>query len=84
MVQRVRIRGKGQPCVELLFGTCTPKVRSLQGLSGGSIGRPRGRGAIEATSRQSTQLEINGSMVSKFTSGGKKDTNVEGRVEASG
>lgn len=84
MAQRARIRGKEEPCVELLFCTYTPKVCWPQGSSGGNRGLWRGLGAIEATSHQSTQLEINGGAVSRCTSDEKKDTNVEGRAEASG
>jgi hypothetical protein len=83
MAQRARIRGKGEPYVEPLFGMCTPKVRWLQDLSGGNRGLSRGPGAIEATSRQSTRLEIIGSVISRCTSGEKTDTNVEGRTAAS-
>ena len=84
MARRARIRGKEEPCVEPLFGTYTPKVRWLQDSSGGNRGLWIGLGATEVTSRQNIQLEINESTVSRCTSGEKKDTNVEGRMEASG
>ena len=56
MARHVRIRGKEELYVEQLFGTCTPKVRLLQDLSGGNRERSRDLEAIEATSRRSTQL----------------------------
>jgi len=65
MVRRVHIRGKEEPYVEPLFGTCTPTVHWLQDLSGGNRGRSRGLRAIEATSHQSTQLRIKESTVSR-------------------
>jgi len=84
MARRARIRGKEEPYVELLFCTYTPKVHWPQDSSGENRGLWRGLGAIEAISRQSTQLEINGGTVNRCTRGEKKDTNVEGRAEASG
>lgn len=72
MARRVHIRGMVEPYVEPLFGTCTPKVRWLRDLSGESRGRSRGPGAIEATSRQSTQLQSKESTVSRLLRGGEK------------